>query len=405
MGSDLWTAHRGVSDHWIRYHWCTDHPRAAEVFRRLVETAAVELVDLAASDARRRRLLRLTTWLYTQPVYLPHPSNESEQLLEQLGLVQHSSGNMDGSEGRSDAIPLSSLLVELGYGCCSSDVMMRRVFSSAGITAANAESALSDGEIARVLGKMTQTHSGLEDGGALTALANAASWNDVDLQLKPQTWNVECFISVVKEMVGIELALLSRLGFDIDLSSSLSQRPNVDWKSVVRSLDHDGFAVFDFRGFELLQKAVTLGSDDPKGSALESALEQWQHVAGQLSLIKQAILAPTEIFSFGRIGAPPVLTDAPEGARGLLDSTWNNQVLIETLVRAADSDSVSAVRDVFEHAISQAPELVAVGLAQMNVSCHRCRGFRTFHKFSCFFLATLDGIPRGGSLPGSRYRF
>jgi hypothetical protein len=146
------------------------------------------------------------------------------------------------------------------------------------------------------------------------------------------------------------------------------QRPNVDWKSVVRSLDYDGFAVFDFRGFEILQKAVTLGSDDPKASALESALGQWQNVAGQLSLIKQAILAPTEIFSFGRIGAPPVLTDAPEGARGLLDSTWNNQVLIETLVRTADSDSVSAVRDLFEHAIGQAPELVSVGLAQMNVS-------------------------------------
>lgn len=106
---------------------------------------------------------------------------------------------------------------------------------------------------------------------------------------------------------------------------------------------------------------------------MESALGQWQNVAGQVSLIKQAVLAPTEIFSFGRIGAPPVLTDAPEHARGLLDSTWNNQVLIETLIRADVGDSAPAVKEVFDNAITQAPELVAVGLSQVPVS------------FTCFF--------------------
>lgn len=126
--------------------------------------------------------------------------------------------------------------------------------------------------------------------------------------------------------------------------------------------------MFDFRGFEVLQKAVTLGSSDPEASAMESALGQWQNVVGQISLIKQAVLAPTEIFSFGKINAPHVLTEAPEALRPLLDSTWNNQILMETLVRAGTGDDapIVSVKEVFDQAIIQAPELVALGLTQIG---------------------------------------
>lgn len=109
----------------------------------------------------------------------------------------------DAGDGSGSSASLSSLLADLGYGCCATENVMRHVLSSAGISPANAGSALSDAEIARVLGKMAQTHSGQDDTSALVALAAASSWNDVDVSGKPPpSWNVECFVAVAKEMVS-----------------------------------------------------------------------------------------------------------------------------------------------------------------------------------------------------------
>ncbi|KAI9023310.1 CCR4-Not complex component, Not1-domain-containing protein [Hyaloraphidium curvatum] len=326
-----------------------ESPRAWDTFKALAETLAGAVAGLPDSDPVRDRCIRLTTWLHTQPQHLPHPAPEAEELLVRLGLVAPADtldAAMDNSDHAraGDGISLSKLIVDLGYACCASETNLRHVLSQAGVSADNASTALSDAEIARVLGRMAQSHSGLEDTGALAALASAAGWTDVDVDARPDSWNVECFVGVVKEL-----------------------RPDVNWYAVVRALDYEGFGVGDLQGFEILRKAVTVGSDEPNGRPLTSALEPWQNRGGQISLLRQAVSAPVELFSFSRTGASPVISEAPEQLRYLLDSTWNCRALFAAIVHDSEGNepAVQNVRETLRLGLGSVPELVAIGLAQV----------------------------------------
>lgn len=85
---------------------------------------------------------------------------------------------------------LADLIVELGYGCCSSVAECRRALSSLGARE------LSPAAVARVLAAMVRTHTGLDQ--------SPNFWADKEKpEAIPHTWNVEVFVQTIKEVVSI----------------------------------------------------------------------------------------------------------------------------------------------------------------------------------------------------------
>jgi len=81
---------------------------------------------------------------------------------------------------------LAELIVELGYGCCASVSDCRRQLSNLGRE-------ITPAAIARVLGAMVRTHSGLDKSANFYA-------DKEKPEAMPLTWNVDVFVQAIKEM-------------------------------------------------------------------------------------------------------------------------------------------------------------------------------------------------------------
>ncbi|KXS15104.1 Not1-domain-containing protein [Gonapodya prolifera JEL478] len=261
-----------------------------------------------------------------------------------------------------NGVPLFKLIRELGYSSCLSTSVLRNIFIQVGITATNADTTLSESEVAQVLGMMAQTHTGLDEGAALSALASVAWSGATGLGLgdrRASAWDVEVFVSVVMEM-----------------------RPKTDWNLVIRNLDYDDFYLFDFRGFEILLLAIRAARKDLKLFPVASLWGRWNNTKAQLSILKYAVLSPPEIFNFAFMETRKIFTidtGSPTNSTSnatntalkqmqtaIAVSTWNSLDLMETLTMLADSEFADAAKELFDLALKQAPELVLLGLAQID---------------------------------------
>jgi CCR4-NOT transcription complex subunit 1 len=102
---------------------------------------------------------------------------------------------------------LADLIMEIGYGFCSSLEECRNSLVNLGACE------MSPPAVARVLGMMVRTHTGLEEQVALQNIQTPASfWSsggDSGSKEKgatdanhPTSWNVEIFVQTVKELVS-----------------------------------------------------------------------------------------------------------------------------------------------------------------------------------------------------------
>ena len=90
--------------------------------------------------------------------------------------------------------------------------------------------------VARIIGVMVRTHTGLDDPTTLKNMnATGTSFWDKD-KSGPKSWNVEVFIKAVHEL-----------------------QPTLHWKEIIYELDHPGFVVKDRMGLALLCKSLLLG--------------------------------------------------------------------------------------------------------------------------------------------------
>ena len=97
--------------------------------------------------------------------------------------------------------------MEVGYGFCSSSEECRNNLANL------SGREITPGAVARVLGMMVRTHTGLEEQVALQSLQGPGYWssggdggskdkNSSDSN-HPSTWNVEVFVQTLKEMVSL----------------------------------------------------------------------------------------------------------------------------------------------------------------------------------------------------------
>ncbi|KAI1235489.1 CCR4-NOT transcription complex subunit 1, partial [Lamprotornis superbus] len=216
---------------------------------------------------------------------------------------------------------LADFMQEVGYGFCASVEECRTIIMQFGVREVTAA------QVARVLGMMARTHSGLTDGIPLQSISAPGSgiWSDGKDKSdgsQAHTWNVEVLIDVLKEL-----------------------NPTLDFKVVTYELDHPGFQIRDSKGLQIL------------------------------SFIQHSLINP-DIFCFADYPCHTVATDilkAPPEDDNREIATWKSLDLIESLLRLAEVGQYEQVKQLFSFPIKHCPDMLVLALLQINTSWHTLR--------------------------------
>lgn len=201
--------------------------------------------------------------------------------------------------------------------------------------------------VAKVIGVMVRTHTGLDDSSTLPLAPDTSSLWEKEHKAD-KTWNVEVFIKSVHEL-----------------------QTTLNWKEIIYELDHPGFCVKDRAGLILLMKALKLGLQTQGLQGLfpmDLFYRHWKNTEGQLSLFQQILRNP-DVFCFAEqqchTSATEILKVQPD-----LDNkevaTWRSLDLIETLLYLADNGHSMQVAELLAFPRSNCPDVLVLGLLQIN---------------------------------------
>ncbi|XP_054104439.2 CCR4-NOT transcription complex subunit 1 isoform X7 [Callithrix jacchus] len=211
-------------------------------------------------------------------------------------------------------------------------------------------------QVARVLGMMARTHSGLTDGIPLQSISAPGSgiWSDGKDKsdgAQAHTWNVEVLIDVLKEL-----------------------NPSLNFKEVTYELDHPGFQIRDSKGLHNVVYGIQRGLG-MEVFPVDLIYRPWKHAEGQLSFIQHSLINP-EIFCFADYPCHTVATDilkAPPEDDNREIATWKSLDLIESLLRLAEVGQYEQVKQLFSFPIKHCPDMLVLALLQINTSWHTLR--------------------------------
>ncbi|KAI5105515.1 CCR4-NOT transcription complex subunit 1, partial [Silurus meridionalis] len=245
---------------------------------------------------------------------------------------------------------LAEFMQEVGYGFCASVDECRNIILQYGVREVTAS------HVARVLGMMARTHSGLSDGIALQSISAPGSgiWSDgkdKSDSSQPHTWNVEVLIDVVKEL-----------------------NPNLNFKEVTYELDHAGFMIRDSKGLQIVVYGIQRGLG-MEVFPVDLIYRPWKHAEGQLSFIQQSLMSP-EVFCFADFPCHAVVIDilkAPPEDDNREIATWKSLDLVESLLRLSELGQYEQVKQLFSFPIKHCPDMLVLALLQISTSWHTLR--------------------------------
>uniref|UniRef100_A0A8C3VA40 CCR4-NOT transcription complex subunit 1 n=1 Tax=Catharus ustulatus TaxID=91951 RepID=A0A8C3VA40_CATUS len=245
---------------------------------------------------------------------------------------------------------LADFMQEVGYGFCASVEECRNIIMQFGVREVTAA------QVARVLGMMARTHSGLTDGIPLQSISAPGSgiWSDGKDKSdgsQAHTWNVEVLIDVLKEL-----------------------NPTLDFKVVTYELDHPGFQIRDSKGLHIVVFGIQRGLG-MEVFPVNAIYRPWKHAEGQLSFIQHSLINP-DIFCFADYPCHTVATDilkAPPEDDNREIATWKSLDLIESLLRLAEVGQYEQVKQLFSFPIKHCPDMLVLALLQINTSWHTLR--------------------------------
>uniref|UniRef100_A0A8C7Z7Q9 CCR4-NOT transcription complex subunit 1 n=1 Tax=Oryzias sinensis TaxID=183150 RepID=A0A8C7Z7Q9_9TELE len=208
---------------------------------------------------------------------------------------------------------LADFIQEVGYGFCASLDECRNIILQYGVREVTAS------QVARVLGMMARTHSGLTDGISLQSISAPGSgiWSDGKDKTdssQPHTWNVEVLIDIVKEV-----------------------DPSLNFKQVTYELDHPGFTIRDSKGLQIVVYGIQRGLG-LEVFPVDLIYRPWKHAEGQLSFIQHSLMNP-DVFCFADYPCHTVAIDilkAPPEDDNREIATWKSLDLVESLLRLSE---------------------------------------------------------------------
>ncbi|XP_075796619.1 CCR4-NOT transcription complex subunit 1 isoform X9 [Pelodiscus sinensis] len=245
---------------------------------------------------------------------------------------------------------LADFMQEVGYGFCTSVEECRNIIMQFGVREVTAA------QVARVLGMMARSHSGLTEGIPLQSISAPGSgiWSDGKDKsdgTQAHTWNVEVLIDVLKEL-----------------------NPSLNFKEVTYELDHPGFQLRDSKGLQIVVYGIQRGLG-MEVFPVDLIYRPWKHAEGQLSFIQHSLINP-EIFCFADYPCHTVATDilkAPPEDDNREIATWKSLDLIESLLRLAEVGQYEQVKQLFSFPIKHCPDMLVLALLQINTSWHTLR--------------------------------
>ncbi|XP_056106928.1 CCR4-NOT transcription complex subunit 1 isoform X7 [Rhinichthys klamathensis goyatoka] len=246
---------------------------------------------------------------------------------------------------------LADFMQEVGYGFCASLEECRNIILQYGVREVTAS------QVARVLGMMALTHSGLSDGIGLQSISNPVGggiWSDGKDKSdgsQAHTWNVEVLIDVVKEV-----------------------NPNLNFKEVTYELDHPGFLIQDSKGLQIVVYGVQRGLG-MEVFPVDLIYRPWKHAEGQLSFIQHSLMSP-EVFCFADYPCHTVAIDilkAPPEDDNREIATWKSLDLVESLLRLSEVGHYEQVKQLFSFPIKHCPDMLVLALLQISTSWHTLR--------------------------------
>ncbi|XP_051024913.1 CCR4-NOT transcription complex subunit 1 isoform X7 [Acomys russatus] len=245
---------------------------------------------------------------------------------------------------------LADFMQEVGYGFCASIEECRNIIMQFGVREVTAA------QVARVLGMMARTHSGLTDGIPLQSISAPGSgiWSDGKDKsegAQAHTWNVEVLVDVLKEL-----------------------NPSLNFKEVTYELDHPGFQIRDSKGLHNVVYGIQRGLG-MEVFPVDFIYRPWKHAEGQLSFIQHSLINP-EVFCFADYPCHTVSTDilkAPPEDDNREIATWKSLDLIESLLRLAEVGQYEQVKQLFSFPIKHCPDMLVLALLQINTSWHTLR--------------------------------
>jgi len=204
--------------------------------------------------------------------------------------------------------------------------------------------------VARIIGVMVRTHTGLDDPTTLQNMnATGTSLWEKDKVNEPKTWNMEVFIKAVHEL-----------------------QPTLHWEEIIYELDHPGFLIKDRMGLILLINALKLGFKVQGFQGpfpVDMLYRPWRNHEGQMTLFQQILRNP-DVFNFGdhhhHAVAMEVLKHQPENMDNRELSSWKSLELIDTLLALAESGHNMAVQELFSFPSRNCPDVLTLGLMQIN---------------------------------------
>ncbi|XP_039471429.1 CCR4-NOT transcription complex subunit 1 isoform X2 [Oreochromis aureus] len=245
---------------------------------------------------------------------------------------------------------LAEFIQEVGYGFCASLDECRNIIVQYGVREVTAS------QVARVLGMMARTHSGLTDGIPLQSISAPGSgiWSDGKDKndgSQSHTWNVEVLIDIVKEV-----------------------NPNLNFKEVTYELDHPGFIIRDSKGLQIVVFGILRGLGI-ESFPVDLIYRPWKHAEGQLSFIQHSLMNP-EVFCFADYPCHTVAIDilkAPPEDDNREIATWKSLDLVESLLRLSEVGQYEQVKQLFSFPIKHCPDMLVLALLQITTSWHTLR--------------------------------
>ncbi|XP_024374833.1 uncharacterized protein [Physcomitrium patens] len=231
------------------------------------------------------------------------------------------------------ATDVVSLLEELGFDCTYSVDHCKEILSQGG--------PLIESDIARILGTVARTAKGFEEVQSIHGPFYNLLCSGEPIPSKLTTWHVEILLGAINQL-----------------------NPSMDWSLIVSSLDYEGFFLSDEHAFTLFMTMYKLGCEDP--FPIDAVCGRvWKNYEGQLSFLRHAISATPEVFTFAH--STRKLTETHEGKLKSPNHAWLSLDLLEALCRLAEVDRSDQVHEILEFPRNHCPELLALGLVQVNI--------------------------------------
>lgn len=124
----------------------------------------------------------------------------------------------------------------------------------------------------------------------------------------------------------------------------------------------------------------------------------WQHTSGQLSLLRQAVLAPPEVFTFKHAKNKVLPVEGLQGVTssvGAPNEAWLCRQLYQVLSKLEEAGHSSAIHEMLEQPLQQCPEVSREGAELIEQLPKRAFGKSTPHARKPDLRSGRAGLVRG----------